>query len=359
MKKLLSLFSVLAVLVTAQSAIAQDAPKKWTVETANAWYVQQGWLRGCNFQPSTAINQLEMFQAETFDTLTIDKELAWAEELGFNVMRVYLHHLLWTADKEGFKKRLDQYLSISTKHKIKTLFVFFDDCWNDTAWIGLQPSPKPGVHNSGWVRDPGTMLHQYPDTVKTLEAYVKDVMSAFRNDKRIVMWDLYNEPGNSNQFEKSFGLLKAVFQWARAVNPVQPVTVGLWNHGLQFKAMNSFVLEQSDIITYHNYSRLDNHIDAIDTLRKFGRPLVCTEYMARRNNSTFQTIMPMLKKENVGAINWGFVSGKTNTIFAWDTPIKDGIEPPLWFHDIYRKDKTPFSRDEVEFIKKVTGRTQH
>ena len=116
--------------------------QKWTVEKANTWYKQQGWLRGSNFQPSSAINQLEMFQAETFDTKTIDKELGWAEGLGFNVMRVYLHHLLWTADKEGFKKRLDTYLAISNKHKIKTLFVIFDDCWNDTAWVGKQPAPK-------------------------------------------------------------------------------------------------------------------------------------------------------------------------------------------------------------------------
>ena len=136
--------------------------QRWTVEKANTWYKQQGWLRGSNFQPSTAINQLEMFQAETFDPNTIDKELGWAQELGFNVMRVYLHHLLWASDKEGFKKRLDIYLRISSKHKIKTLFVIFDDCWNDTAWIGKQPEPKPGVHNSGWVHSrSGQVLSVY------------------------------------------------------------------------------------------------------------------------------------------------------------------------------------------------------
>jgi hypothetical protein len=270
-------------------------------------------------------------------------------------MRVYLHHLLWTADREGFKKRLDAYISISHRHKIKTLFVFFDDCWNDTAWVGKQPEPKKGVHNSGWVRDPGTMMHRYPDTLNTLEAYVKDVMGTFKIDERILMWDLYNEPGNSDQFEKSFGLLKAVVGWARQVNPSQPISVGLWNNGSRYKEMNQFVLRNSDVITYHNYSYIDDHKNAIDTLRKYGRPLICTEYMARRNGSLFQVIMPMLKKENVGAINWGFVSGKTNTIFAWDTPIQDGKEPGLWFHDIYRQDKTPFSKNEVEFIRKITS----
>jgi hypothetical protein len=335
---------------------AQTSAQRWSVQKANEWYAKQGWLRGCNYQPSTAINQLEMFQPGTFDTATINKELGWAEELGLNVMRVYLHHLLWTADKEGFKKRLNTYLSISSKHGIKTLFVIFDDCWSDTAWVGKQPAPKPGVHNSGWVRDPGTMIFRYPDTIKVLEAYVKDLLTTFKNDQRILLWDLYNEPGNNKQFNKSLPLLEKVFQWAREVNPSQPVSAGLWNDNPNFTELNKFQLQNSDIITYHNYSYIDNHQQAIDTLRKQQRPLICTEYMARRNASVFQTIMPMLKKEKVGAINWGFVSGKTNTIFAWDTPLPNVKEPPLWFHDILRQDGTPFSKDEIRVIKELTGK---
>ena len=333
-------------------AVSAQSPK-WTETKAKEWYAKQGWLRGSNFQPSTAINQLEMFQAASFDTAAINKELGWAKDLGFNVMRVYLHHLLWTSDKAGFENRLDTYLSISSKNGIKTLFVFIDDCWNDTAFVGTQPQPKPGIHNSGWVRDPGTMLYTNPDTLKTLEAYVKDVMTTFKNDSRILMWDLYNEPGNNAQHNKSMPLLKAVFQWAREVNPSQPVTAGVWNNAPPFKELNKFQLENSDIITYHNYNYIDHHKNAIDTLRKYNRPLICTEYMARRNGSLFQLILPLLKQENVGAVNWGFVSGKTNTIFAWDTPINDGKEPLLWFHDIYRKDGTPFSKYEVDFIKQI------
>lgn len=334
---------------------AQDPSMRWCEERAKEWYAKQGWLRGCNFQPSTAINQLEMFQAETFDTVTIDRELGWAEELGFNVMRVYLHHLLWTADKEGFKKRLNTYLSISSKHKIKTLFVFFDDCWNDTAWVGKQPDPKLGIHNSGWVRDPGTMMYRYPDTINTLEAYVKDIMGTFKDDQRILLWDLYNEPGNSGHGMKSFDLLQAVYKWARTVAPSQPVSTGIWTSDGNLSAMNAFQLEQSDVVTYHNYSAIDNHRQMVDTLKKYNRPLICTEYMARRTNSTFQNIMPFLKSENIAAINWGFVSGKTNTIFAWDTPIKHGKEPKLWFHDIYRRDKSPFSEEEVRFLKSISA----
>lgn len=345
---LLCCFMLFFSIVTAQN--------KWTVEKANAWYAKQGWLTGCNFQPSTAINQLEMFQAETFDTATINRELGWAEGLGFNVMRVFLHHLLWTADKEGFKKRLNTYLDVSSKHGIKTMFVFFDDCWNDTAWVGKQPEPKTGIHNSGWVRDPGTMVHRYSDTLKTLEAYVKDVLTTFKNDPRILMWDLYNEPGNNNQFNKSLPLLKMVYEWAREINPSQPLSSGVWNNSENFRDLNAYQLEAADVITYHNYSYTENHSRAIDTLKKYRRPLICTEYMARRNASLFQVIMPLLKKENVGAINWGFVSGKTNTIYAWSTPMPDGKEPELWFHDIFRKDGSAFSKSEVEFIKGMRGR---
>jgi len=337
-----------------QTLTAQD--KKWTAKQAQDWYAKQGWLSGCNYQPATAINQLEMFQKETFDIATIDRELGWAQDLGFNVMRVYLHHILWTTDKEGFKKRLNEYLAVSTKHGIKTLFVFFDDCWNDTYAPGKQPEPKPGVHNSGWVRDPGTMIYTHPDTLVVLEKYVKDILTTFGKDSRILLWDLYNEPGNNGQHDKSLPLLKKVFGWAREANPSQPISAGIWNGGPAFTSLNKFQLDNSDVITYHHYRYSDEHRTVIDSLAKRGRPLICTEYMARRNGSLFQTIMPMLKEKKVGAINWGFVSGKTNTVFAWDTPIPSGKEPELWFHDIYRKDGTPFSKDEVALIKKVNGK---
>ena len=329
---------------------------KWTEEKADSWYKQQAWPRGCNFQPSTAINQLEMFQKESYDPTTIDRELGWAQDLGFNTMRVYLHHILWTSDKEGFKNRLNDYLRISDKHGIKTILVFFDDCWNDEYKPGKQPEPKPGVHNSGWVRDPGTMIYTHPDTLKVLEAYVKDVMTTFKSDKRILMWDLYNEPGNNKQFEKSLPLLQDVFRWAREVQAEQPVTSAVWANDKKFFSLNKFQLENSDVITYHNYSYTENHKNAIDTLTKYKRPLICSEYMARRNGSLFQIIMPLLKKEKIGAINWGFVSGKTNTIFAWDTPMPGGKEPALWFHDILRKDGTPFSESEVQAIKQLNSK---
>lgn len=331
---------------------AENTKKIWSKEQAQEWQKANGWLRGANFTPSTAINQVEFWQAETFDPQTIDRELGWAQDIGMNCMRVFLHHVAWQTDRQGFKDRMKKYLDTANSHHIKTIFVFFDDCWNATYQAGKQPDPKPGVHNSGWVRDPGDLLYQDSTLVDTLKLYVIDILTTFKDDPRIAAWDLYNEPGNSGYGNKSMPLLNDVFAWGWEVRPSQPLTVGVWNHSLT--DLNKFQLENSDIISYHNYDSPEKHQAAIDTLKRYGRPLVCTEYMARRNNSLFQNIMPMLKKENVGAINWGLVSGKTNTKYAWDEPIPDGSEPTLWFHDIFRPDGTPYKQDEVDLIRSLT-----
>lgn len=325
----------------------------WNDSKANEWYENWGWLRGANFIPSTAINQLEMWQAETFDPQTIDRELGYAESIGFNSMRVYLHHLAWQIDTEGFKNRMRQYLDIADKHGISTLCVLFDDCWNPTYEAGAQPEPKPGIHNSGWLRDPGDSLHINPDMINSLEKYVKDILTSFSNDKRIVLWDLYNEPGNSGYGNKSMPLVEKVFQWGREITPSQPLSVGVWNWDL--KELSDYQIKNSDVITYHNYGDEAEHQHMIDSLRTLtDKPLLCTEYMARTRNSFFENIMPILKKENIGAYNWGLVAGKTNTIYAWDTPMPDGNEPKVWFHDIFREDGTPYKQNEIDFIRSLT-----
>jgi hypothetical protein len=326
--------------------------ERWSVEKANAWGDNHPWFRGSNFNPSTSINQLEFWQAETFDPETIDRELGWAEDIGFNAMRVYLHHVAWEVDKAGFKERMKSYLTIADKHHVKTIFVFFDDCWNPTYTAGKQPEPKTGVHNSGWVRDPGDLLFTAENLTPTLEAYTKDILETFKDDQRIILWDLYNEPGNSNYGNKSMGLLKDVFKWGREINPSQPLTSGVWNNSLS--DLNKFQVENSDIITYHNYNDEINHQSTIDSLKLHNRPMICTEYMARKHNSLFSNIMPILKEQKIGAINWGLVAGKSNTKYAWDDPIPDGSEPEPWFHEIFQQDGTPYKQEEVDVIKELT-----
>ncbi|WP_421871525.1 glycoside hydrolase family 2 TIM barrel-domain containing protein [Marinoscillum sp.] len=329
------------------------AREVWSKQQANSWYKDKPWYRGANFNPSSAINQLETWQAESFDAKIIDRELGWAEDIGMNAMRVYLHHVAWEQDKEGFKNRMAEYLKIADSHGIATMFVFFDDCWNNTYQAGRQPEPKTGTHNSGWIQDPGQLIYDQPELVNDLEVYVKDVMKHFADDSRILLWDVYNEPGNSGYGDRSLPLLKKVFQWGREVNPSQPLSAGVWNNSLT--NLNKFQLENSDVITYHNYEDSAHHAAMIDTLQQYGKPMLCTEYMARTRNSTFQDIMPMLKAHKIGAFNWGLVSGKSNTIYAWDTPIESGEEPEVWFHDIFRQDGSVYSQEEVDLIKELTS----
>lgn len=328
---------------------------RWSKEQANTWYASQAWPRGCNFIPSNAINQLEMWQAETFDSATIDKELGLAEGIGFNTVRVFLHHLAWEIDSTGFKQRINTYLAVADRHHIKTIFVFFDDCWNATYIAGKQPAPRPGIHNSGWVRDPGRLIYKERKyLLPRLQSYVTDILQTFKNNSRVLMWDLYNEPGNSGNGPRSLPLLKKVFSWARNVGPAQPLTAGVYLK--LFAGLSRFQLQHSDVITYHNYGKAGNHAARIKQLKRLGRPLICTEYMARTFGSTFESILPLLKEEQVGALNWGLVSGKTNTKYAWFAPMPSGAEPALWFHDIFNPDGTPYKTEEVELLKKICAK---
>ncbi|MFO0969443.1 MAG: cellulase family glycosylhydrolase [Gemmataceae bacterium] len=344
-------FTLLPLAFLLAAPLQAQAPARWTAERANQWYAEQPWLVGCNFIPSTAVNQLEMWQADTFDPRTIDRELGWAAYLGMNTVRVFLHDLAWQADRDGFLRRVDIFLVIAARHRIRPALVLFDDCWNDNPRLGPQPAPIPGVHNSGWVQSPSVKVVNEPREWPRLERYVKDVVATFGNDPRLLFWDLYNEPGNSGHGEKSLPLLQAVFGWARSADPRQPLSVGTW---FDNKGLNDYQLAASDIITFHNYNDAANLEKEIQSLRKLGRPVICTEYMARTNKSAFATCLPVFKKERVGCYNWGLVSGKTNTIFPWGSK-KESPEPKVWFHDIFRADGAPFAAEEVALIRNLTG----
>ncbi len=356
-----------------ETTAGQKGRVKWTKEEANTWYAKQGWLVGCDFIPSTAINQLEMWQAATFDTATIDRELGWAASIGMNTVRVYLHDLLYKEDADGFLNRMDQFLQIASRHHIKPLFVLFDSVWDPFPKSGPQRAPKPHVHNSGWVQNPGkeALLDsaQYP----RLEAYTKGVVGRFANDGRVLGWDIWNEPENMNneEYRKSepvnkaeivMMLMKQAFEWARSVGVQQPLTAGLWSGEWSspdsLKPIEKAMIEESDVISFHNYDNAASFEKDIVDLQQYGRPLLCTEYMARGNNSTFEGSLPVAKKYNVGAYNWGLVDGKSQTIYPWDSWKKTYTgEPDVWFHDIFRKDGTPYRKAETDLIKRLTGKS--
>ena len=347
---------------------------RWSAQRANEWYAEQGWLAGANFVPSTASNQLEMWQAETFDPQAIDHELGWAAEIGLNSMRVYLHDMLWAQDAQGLLERTDQYLQIADRHGIKTMFVLLDSVWNPFPELGPQQEPVPHVHNSRWVQSPHLDIQKDPKRHEELKPYIQGVIKHFRNDPRILAWDLLNEPGNPvPQYQPKEGwshrekeaahllLLGKVFDWARQVNPSQPLTSGPWvNVGNRLRPvhpLDKLMLERSDIITFHTYDPMPKPEKAVEWLKKSGRPILCTEYMSRGSSSTFETIMPYFKEQNVAAIHWGLVAGRSQTIYPWDSWKKRyTAEPDPWFHDVFRDDGTPYRQSEVDLIRKLTGR---
>jgi hypothetical protein len=358
------------VLATCSSGFADS--QRWSEEKANNWYQQQPWLVGSNFNPADAINELEMWQAATFDPQQIDKELGWAQNLGMNTMRVFLHDLLWQQDAAGFKQRLDTFLTISAKHKIRPIFVLFDSCWDPFPKLGTQRAPRPGVHNSGWMQSPGAAALQDPAQYPRLKEYVVGVVGAFANDPRVLAWDLWNEPNNTNdraygsvepkkKTELVLALLPQVFDWARSANPSQPLTSGVWEGDWsspeKLSATQHIQLEQSDVISFHNYSWPEDFEKKVEWLERYHRPILCTEFMARPMGSTFDSILPVAKRLHVAAINWGLVAGKSQTYLPWDSWEHPYVneKPPVWFHEVFREDGRPYREREAQIIRELTG----
>lgn len=367
MKRLLSFVIVAALLAPSTAAEARD---RWTERQANGWYATQPWLVGSNYTPASAINQLEMWQAATWDPKRIDTELGLAQGIGMNTMRVFLHDELWKQDPEGFKRRIDEFLTIAQRHGIRPLFVLFDSCWDPDPKLGPQHPPIPGVHNSGWVQSPGMAGLRDPARYPDYKAYVQGVIGAFAKDRRVLGWDLWNEPDNgADQYKGQEGkeplvraLLAKVFVWAREVDPTQPLTSGVWlgdDWTLTGKSspMEKLQLGQSDVVTFHDYNWPETFERRVRQLLPYNRPVICTEYMARGNGSTFDGSLPIGKRYNVGMINWGFVDGKTQTRLPWDSWQKPYVmaEPTIWFHEVFRADGTPYRPAETDLIRRLSA----
>jgi hypothetical protein len=358
---------------TSAGLAGASASDRWSAEQAKTWYERQPWLIGANYTTSTAVNQLEMFQADTFDRTTIDRELGWAhDKFGMNTVRVYLHDLLWMQDPAGFMARLDQFLAIASQHGIRPVLVLFDSCWDPDPKLGPQRRPISGVHNSGWVQSPGRYDLVNPANDKRFRAYVEAIVSAHSHDPRVLAWDIWNEPDNpgggsyndkqlKDETRRIEALLPQAFAWARAQNPIQPLTSGVWigpdwsPGAASLTKIQRIQLTESDIISFHNYEWPESFEARIAQLRPYGRPLLCTEWLARGNGSNVDTILPVARRENIGMINWGFVDGAIQTRLPWDSWERPYTkqEPPIWFHDLVKRDGTPYRQREVELFRSL------
>ncbi len=358
-----------------QTALTSSARPRWTEAQAQAWQEKHSWLVGCNYAPAYAINQLEFWQRGTWDHEAVARELKWAGDLGFTSLRVYLHHLLWQSeDREGFLERVDWFLKTADANGMGVLFVLLDGVWDPFPRAGKQRDPKPHVHNSGWLQSPGVEILKDPQRHDELKDYIHGFVKRYRADKRVHGWDIFNEPDNmnrpayvehepENKLELATALLKKAYAWARDADPTQPITSGVWlgpwPEDKKLSEMETFMLKESDIITFHAYGDLASVKQCVESLQRFKRPILCTEYMARGNGSKFDPILGYFKEQQVGAYNWGFVSGKSQTIYPWDSWTKTyTAEPKVWFHDILRPDGSPYRKGEVRYIKQLTGKAK-
>ncbi len=332
--------------------------QRWTEERAQAWYQAQTWICGLNYIPANAISYTEMWMPYNFDIEKIDRELALAEEIGFNALRVVLPFVVWEADPAAFRDRFESFVDTAAKRGMKTVVCFFDDCafGSDEALknpvYGQQPDVLEGWYASGWTPSPGHALVRDASAHPRLERYVKDIMKAHRDDDRILFWDLYNEPTNSEMYPASMPLLRKVFAWARDVDPAQPVTTGLWN--TSHEDLNDWLKQASDIITFHNYMPPDHLRKQIRDLKALGRPVINTEWLNRGAGSSVEGCLPVFKEENVGCFHWGLVNGRTQTDLNWGHRPGDPA-PKQWQHDLFHGDHTPYAEDELELFRKLTG----
>ena len=357
----------------APAAAVQASGPRWTAARAQIWYDRQAWLTGANYIPADAINQLEMWQAATWNPQRIDQELGWAQtQFRMNTMRVFLHDLAYAQDPEGFKRRMGEFLAIAARHNIRPIFVLFDSCWDPDPVIGPQHRPIPGVHNSGWVQSPGRRDLIDPAQDPRFRHYVEDVIGTFANDGRVLAWDLWNEPDNSGggsynnaQLEQERTrieqLLPQIFAWARGRAPVQPLTSGVWAGDdwspgtASLNRIQQIQLTESDVITFHSYDWPERFEQRIAQLRGYGRPIFCTEWMARGAGSTVDTILPIARRENVGMVNWGFVQGRIQTHLPWDSWERPYTlqQPTIWFHDLLKPDGIPYREREAELFRNL------
>jgi hypothetical protein len=355
---ILSLLATLSASAILPARAAQDSAtvcQRWTPEQAWAWYRQRPWIVGFNYVPSTAANTTEFWSVETFDATTIDRELGWGSELGFNSCRVFVQYLVWKSDPAGLKQRLDKFLAVADRHTLTTTLVLFDDCaFGDPPqtepYLGNQRDPIPGMILPSWTPSAGLKAVTNNAAKPDLERYIKDIVGTFGQDKRVLLWDVYNEPGNSGMGNRSLPLVEAAFSWARVMKPSQPLTMGLWGAPAEISQRQ---LELSDIISFHFYGDYEGLRGQIARYKKQLRPIINTEWMARLQGSKWATDLALFKQEAVGCYSWGLVNGRTQCQFAWYHK-RGTVEPNVWFHDLFHQDGTPYDPAEHDTIRRTT-----
>ena len=353
--------------------------ERWTKEQAWEWYHREPWLRGCNFMSSDCANRIDQWQEYGFEERlkTTEEELALAEKTGFNTIRIILEYKVWEQQHDGFMERFERYLETAARHKIRCMVVFLNDCMQPKEWtkpvvfgeqhydVGYHGGRKQSQH--GALPSMGYHLIDEPELAKKHEDWIREIIGKYREDPRIVVWDIYNEPGNSKRDPVTPPHLKRFFQVAREMDPKQPLTACAWRIPLDrnepLPEVEQLACELSDIISYHSYGTYDANIQMIKRLKDdYGRPILNTEWLARSLHNTVQEMFPLFYLEKIGCYNWGFVAGKYQTYEPWNSVWERYDKDPdldydftKWFHDLYRPSLRPYDPKEIELIRKYAA----
>lgn len=383
--------ATLALSLLAVGAASGERTGPWTKEKAWEWYGRQPWMRGCNYLPASAANYADMWQElgceERFKEM--DAEFALAEDTGFNVMRLIIAEQgfgIWLAEHDGFMARLERWLQMLDKHKMRAIILLGNDCSRPKE---IWKMPKPGLQHFDWGYHGGRKQTQHgsfpnaigytvlddPELNPKFYAMCEEVVTKYRDDKRIAFWNLWNEPGNNNRGPLTMVNMRKLFELCWKIDPSQPLAADVWAQGYGMglpaglkpdkrrddrEAVQKLAGDLSDIISYHSYSPYEVQVRLIRNLRKhYGRPLVNTEWLARVVGCNVADCYPLFYLEKIGAVNWGFVAGKYQTYEPYE-PMWKTIENgggrdwdmTKWYHDLYRPSHHPYDPKEINLIKR-------
>ena len=342
--------------------LASDDPlprgRRWTLARAREWGRANPWYCGFNHVPANAINDVEIWAKETFSPELIRSEFKLATGLGFNCVRIFLQYKVYEADPVWFREAFERYVKLADEAKLKVMPVLFDDCsfWPATdPQLGKQTDPLPGWGMWGWVPSPGhTMVVDYR-THGALEKYVKDIISRYKDDPRIFIWDLYNEPTNSMRDHKlrrySIDLMHKCFRWAREIAPSQPLTVACFRP--VDPVFDKIAMAESDIITFHFYGNAAGTRKKIAEMSVAGRPIICTEWLFRPSGCDVPNILCIYKETGIGCMLWGLVNGKAQTHLP-NGEFTPNFKGP-WKHDLFHSDHRPYNTRDLELIREAIG----
>ncbi len=350
---------------------------QWSAESANRWYEKLPWLRGCNFIGSDCANRFDMWQSYRAreKLLTAERELALCQELGFNTVRIWIIFEAWLNEPEFFMEMLESYLTLCADHKLSVMLCLTNEedlpRGEFEAFEGRKVGEQEyalGYHQGRFPESPKAAARprwHYAQSPKLAPAFwqmIREIVTRYAEDERILCWNVYNEPGAALD-EACVPILERMFQVVRSLDPSQPLTADVWrglgDNDWPLHREEAIALQNSDIISFHNYQPFPEFCKAVDQFRTHGRPLFCTEWLHRICHNEVRDTYPLMYIANIANYCWGFVVGKTQTNEPWELTWEQYENPDIptdydftkWQHDLFRPSLRPYDPRETELIR--------